>query len=112
MAAGDHLIGTEFMVKIGREDFQWPWFEMSGDHWDNENRYEAPERSRIRAHLELGRSFWAVSASIPLPSIRKWATAGLGQRRVVRAALLPACGGLAEAAPAAVAGRGRAGHPL
>ncbi|CAK9080865.1 4-alpha-D-glucan glucanohydrolase) [Durusdinium trenchii] len=22
------------------EDFQWPWFEMSGEHWDNENRYE------------------------------------------------------------------------
>ena len=22
------------------EDFQWPWFEMSGEHWDNDNRYE------------------------------------------------------------------------
>eukprot|EP00435_Cladocopium_sp_Y103_P059876 s201_g21.t1 len=22
------------------EDFQWPWLEMSGDNWDNENRYE------------------------------------------------------------------------
>ncbi|CAJ1397634.1 unnamed protein product [Effrenium voratum] len=22
------------------EDFQWPWFDMSGEHWDNENRFE------------------------------------------------------------------------
>ena len=25
---------------LDAEDFQWPWFEMSGEHWDNENRYE------------------------------------------------------------------------
>lgn len=25
---------------LGIEDFQWPWFMMSGPHWDNENRYE------------------------------------------------------------------------
>mmetsp|Transcript_80122 Transcript_80122/g.166679 ORF Transcript_80122/g.166679 Transcript_80122/m.166679 type:complete len:796 (+) Transcript_80122:2654-5041(+) len=22
------------------DDFQWPWFNMSGPHWDNDNRYE------------------------------------------------------------------------
>mmetsp|Transcript_46807 Transcript_46807/g.105117 ORF Transcript_46807/g.105117 Transcript_46807/m.105117 type:complete len:622 (+) Transcript_46807:245-2110(+) len=25
---------------LDAEDFQWPWFEMSGENWDNENRYE------------------------------------------------------------------------
>ena len=29
------------------EDFQWPWFEMSGEHWDNHNRYEETWKHRL-----------------------------------------------------------------